>query len=100
MKQAQADPVVAMLLENLQTGLCLTILFENGPPVLRLLQEGKVCSNGVLSGFTADGNQHRKCSRHQVMGLEDPWFHLASKVGSGCGVRVGPVRLSFRFSCS
>jgi len=49
--------------------VAVSFFFENCSSLLRLLQKGKVCSNGVLSGFTAGSQQAGKGGRNKVMGL-------------------------------
>jgi hypothetical protein len=51
MKQPESDPVVSVILEDLQARLCLPIIFENGSPILGLLEEGKIGAHGVIGGF-------------------------------------------------
>jgi hypothetical protein len=39
MEQAQPDPVVSVILEDLEAGLAGIVVFKNGPAVFGLLQE-------------------------------------------------------------
>ena len=47
-EQAQANPVVAVILEDLQTGLGFIVVLENRAAIFRLLQEGKVRADGIV----------------------------------------------------
>ena len=60
MEQPETNPVVAMILEDLESGLCLAVVLENAATLLCLRKKGNVGSDGVIKLLG-----HGRCGREQ-----------------------------------
>ena len=76
MEEPQPDPVVAVVLENLETGLGLAVLFEYGSGVFRLLEKGQIRANGVVGRTHGGARPQQPHDTHNYTGTLHAWFLL------------------------